>query len=127
MTNFQAKKLTVAVIFAPHAQRQIETLAAVMPVWAIESPENARAIADARLKYQYPLTVFFARPSESKVDMCSRILFDIDDHHPFNELNLYDASLADIDSEALDILKIDDKQSTEYGCCLRRKMEHSDI
>lgn len=122
MIPIEAKYRAVAVIFAAHAQKQIGILAATMPVWVIESPENANAITEARQRYQSPLTVFFARPGESKMDMCSRILYDIDDHHQCDILELYGVSTDDIDSEVLADLKIHSVHQTEYGCQLTRKV-----
>jgi hypothetical protein len=121
MIDLQKERLTVAVIFAPNAAKQIELLAGDTPLWVIESSKNVPAVAEARKKHQSPLTVFFVRPGESKMDMCSRVLFNIDDHHEFSELKIYGASLEDIDIAALDVLKIDSKQQTDYGCLLARK------
>lgn len=49
----------MAVIFEMDAREQIMKLAAFMPVWAIDSTANAKAIDDARQQHQFPLTIFF--------------------------------------------------------------------
>ncbi|WP_157836584.1 hypothetical protein [Paracidovorax oryzae] len=86
----------VAVIFEMDAREQIMKLAGSMPVWAIESTTNAKAIDDARQQYHSPLAIFFARPGESRMDMCSRVLFDVDEHHQCDTFDLYGASEGDI-------------------------------
>lgn len=111
---------SVAVIFEMDAREQIMKLAAAMPVWAAESPVNANAIADARQQYQSPLTVFFVRPGESRMNMCSRVLYDIDDHHQCDTFDLYGVSEGDVDPVALTELKIHRVRKTEYGCQLVR-------
>ena len=121
MTDLQAEQLTVAVIFTPDAGKQIGLLAADMPVWVVESAENSAAVAEARKKSQWPLTVFLVRSVESRADMCSRVLFNVDEHHQFIVLKLYGMSVTDIEAETLDILRIRCKQQTDYGCCLSRR------
>lgn len=114
---------TVAVIFLSSAQKEIEALAATMPVWVIESSENACAATAARQKGVETLTVFFKRVGESKTSMCSRVLYDIDDHHQFDCLEIYGASLSDIDPEVVSALELIDQQQTEYGCRLTRRTQ----
>ena len=111
---------SVAVIFEMDAREQIMKLAAAMPVWAVESSANAKAIADARQQYQYSLTVFFMRPGESRMDMCSRVLFDVDDHHQCDTFDLYGVSDGDVEPAVLTELKIHRVCKTEYGCQLTR-------
>jgi len=111
---------SVAVIFEMDAREQIMKLAGSMPVWAVESTANAHAIEDARQQYQFPLTIFFARPGESRMDMCSRVLFDVDEHHQCDTFDLYGASEGDIDPVAVTELKIHSVRQTEYGCQLIR-------
>ncbi|MEX8500248.1 hypothetical protein [Leptothrix ochracea] len=111
---------SVAVIFEIDARDKIMKLAAVMPVWAAESPVNANAIADARQQYLSPLTIFFVRLGESRIDMCSRILYDIDAHHQCDTFDLYGMSASDVDPVVLTELKIHRVRNTEYGCQLAR-------
>ncbi len=111
----------MAVIFEMDAREHIMKLAASMPVWAIESTTNAKAIDDARQQYHSPLTIFFVRPGESRMDMCSRVLFDIDEHHQCDTFDLYGASEGDIDPATVTELNIHHVGETEYGCQLTRR------
>jgi hypothetical protein len=113
---------SVAAIFDIHAQDKFMELAAVMPVWAIESPDNSRAIADARQLHQLQLTIFFMQPGELLIDMCSRILLNIDEHHHCDKFYLYGISENDVDPFILTELQVREVKRTEYGCQLIRSV-----
>lgn len=124
--NFGTKSMnspeaqSVAVIFEMDAREQIMKLAGSMPVWAIESTTNAKAIDDARQQYHSPLTIFFAHPGESRMDMFSRVLFDVDEHHQCGTFDVYGASERDIDPAAVTELNIHRVRETDYGFQLIR-------
>ncbi|AVS79087.1 hypothetical protein C8234_14095 [Paracidovorax avenae] len=111
---------SVAVIFEMDAREKIMKLAAFMPVWAIDSTANAKAIDDARQQHQFPLTIFFAHPGESRMDMFSRVLFDVDEHHQCGTFDVYGASERDIDPAAVTELNIHRVRETDYGFQLIR-------
>ncbi|WP_233424439.1 hypothetical protein, partial [Paracidovorax citrulli] len=87
---------------------------------AIESTTNAKAIDDARQQYHSPLTIFFAHPGESRMDMFSRVLFDVDEHHQCGTFDVYGASERDIDPAAVTELNIHRVRETDYGFQLIR-------
>jgi hypothetical protein len=110
----------VAVIFSLTARADIERLAQCMPVWVIDSKENAAAVQIARRQFPSGLTLFFRLPGESESDRCSRVLFDVDDHHQFSCLEIYGLPLSQIDPITLYELGIRAFTPTDYGCKLNR-------
>jgi len=101
-------------------KKEIEELAGEMPVWVIQSIENDVAVCSARKNKLVGITVFFTIKNESKMETCSRILYNVDDHHQFDRLVIYGAMASDIDSEVLSRLGIVDLQQTKQGCELTR-------
>jgi hypothetical protein len=115
MRHNHTQSLSVAVIFEVHAQKQLEDLAKLMPVWVIQSSENDMVVANLRENLSTALTVFFGRENEPKQDMCARIIYDVDDHHAFNQLFIYGATPMDIGSEVVSVLKLTQIEPTSYG------------
>ncbi len=118
MNSIEAE--SVAIIFGMDAREKIMELAVSMPVWAVESTANVKAVDDARQHSQFPLTIFFVRSGESVMHMCSRVLFDVAEHHQCENFDLYGASDGDVDTGVLAELNIRRVRKTEYGCQLTR-------
>jgi hypothetical protein len=88
---------SVALVLDRHFGTQIDELAQQMPVWTVASTENHDAVVLARSRLDSAtITEFFATDGEDLRSMCSRVLYDIDEHHgpasatrPYEELFVY--------------------------------------
>lgn len=105
---------TVAIIFEEDAERIILKIKKTMPIWVIDSFKNRLAVLEAR-NNNYQLTIFFEKDGESKKDMCSRVLYDVNDHHDCDNYDIYGIEESDLDSDVLIDLNFNSLEKKKYG------------
>ena len=110
----------VGIVFSSNAKKEIEFLAAKMPIWVVASEENEAAVSQARLKFPWALTVFFEIEGESQMDKCSRILLEVDEHHDVEVLEIFGVDSSDLDPAVLCELQVKSILNTGHSVRLLR-------
>ncbi|WP_156183813.1 hypothetical protein [Chromobacterium sp. LK1] len=110
---------SVAVLFYVDAGERMEALVGKMPVWVVDSAKNRDAVQRVRSHYKLSnITLFFDFEGESKTSMCSRLIYDISDHHEFSTIELHGIAVADVNQDIITDLEFKRVVPTHYGCVL---------
>ncbi|WP_194714286.1 hypothetical protein [Noviherbaspirillum soli] len=119
----------VALVLNEKVAETIKPLIKGMPIWIVETQENAAFIDELRQRSGNVITTFPSRNGESKTDLAERIIYTLDEHHdahsqddPYDTLLVFGLTLAKSKKNAFLDLGFSKFEQTDFGF-IARKLE----
>lgn len=118
----------VALILDEKITEEIQFLAKGMPIWIVQTPDNAKFIDRLRqaLGTNGSVTTFPSR-GESKTDLAERIIYTLDEHHdehsqdnPYDTLLVFGLALREAKQDAFRDLGFSEFEEADYGFIARK-------